>query len=104
MTPAQLVYAATPLGVAVLVSFLVYRLRLFANGGVPGRYLFLTGGLLAFLAAGWQWIRLAPEYADWFIPAAYRAIDIVQFVLAGIGALLAVIGLAFYADEDRHVE
>ena len=78
--------------------FLILRLRLFAEGGVNGRYPFLFGFILVFIAAAWQWVRLSPDYGYWFIEAAYPVIDFAQVVLLAVGAFLAVSGIALYAD------
>ena len=79
--------------------FLILRLRLFAAGGVAGRYLFLFGFILVFFAAAWQWVRLVPDYTYWFVEEAYPAIDFAQVILLAIGAFLAVSGIALYADH-----
>jgi len=98
MTAVQLMDMATPVLVLVLLVFLVCRLRFFAEGGVTGRYFFLTGGLIVLLASCWQWVRLSPEYSTWFIPSVYRAVDLAQFGVLAVGTLLLAIGLALYAD------
>lgn len=82
----------------VVVFFLVVRLGFFSGRKIEGRYPFLIGGLIVFLAAAWETVSLASDYDDWFVISAYPAIDLVQFLCFACGVLLMVIGLAFYAD------
>jgi len=88
----------TAFTVLVSVVFLIYRLGLFSPERVSGRFAFLFGGILMFTAAVWQVVRYTTEYDDWFIEGAYPILDVAQVVIFIGGILLAVIGLALYAD------
>lgn len=82
----------------VSVVFLVYRFGFFSGEGVSGRYAFLFGGILVFIATAWQTVKSMTEYGEWFVEGAYPIIDLVQLSLFVLGILLAVSGLALYAD------
>ncbi len=87
-----------PFLVLAVVLFLIFRLGFFSSREIGGRYTFLFGGLLIFLAVFWQAVKAIPEYGEWFIPSAYPVVDLVQFGVLVIGVLMSVIGLALYAD------
>ncbi|MCP4685400.1 MAG: response regulator [bacterium] len=82
----------------VVIVFLILRLGFFSRRAVEGRYPFLIGGALVFVAAVWETVGLAADYSEWFVVSAYAAIDLAQFACFAGGVLLMVIGLAFYAD------
>ncbi len=82
----------------VVLVFLVLRLGFFSKREIDGRYPFVIGGILVFLAAVWETVGLAADYDEWFVISAYPAIDLAQFLCFACGILLMVIGLAFYAD------
>jgi len=86
-----------PLVVLTAVTFLIFRLRFFADR-IDGRYAFLFGGLLTFFAAVWQLVKIHPAYDNWFIITAYPVIDFVQYGVLLIGLLLVGIGLSLYSD------
>jgi len=85
--------------VVIIVVFLSHRLGFFASRDVGGRYWFLGGGSLLFLAAVWQAVKAQPGFPDWFVASAYPIIGLVQLFLAGAGVLAAVVGLALLADH-----
>ncbi|RME27054.1 MAG: hypothetical protein D6800_05525, partial [Candidatus Zixiibacteriota bacterium] len=59
----KFVVAILPLLLAATAFvFLTLRLRLFQKPRAEGRLLFVSGGVLVTLAAGWQIVRLAPDY------------------------------------------
>ncbi|UCE23217.1 MAG: response regulator [Candidatus Zixiibacteriota bacterium] len=95
---ASLFSIVTAFLVLVTVVFLIYRLGLFWGEGVAGRYSFLSGGILLFAAASWQVVKNLTDYYQWFVEGAYPILDLSQLILFVIGAILLVIGLAFYAD------
>ncbi|MEW6412262.1 MAG: response regulator [Candidatus Zixiibacteriota bacterium] len=84
--------------VLVTAVFLVYRLGFFASEKLSGRYAFLIGGFLLFVASAWQVIRYTTDYNLWFIDEAYPILDIGQLLIFVLGSLLMVVGLALYAD------
>jgi CheY-like chemotaxis protein len=88
-----------PVLIVVVFAFLSLRLAFFSGRGIEGRYLFVSGGILLLLAAIWQSIKASPGYSDWFVVTAYPLIDLFQFLVAAAGLLMAVIGLALYADH-----
>jgi len=90
-------FIAPILSLAVVI-FLVLRLGFFSKSEIEGRYPFVIGGLLVFLAAVWETVGLAADYHEWFVVSAYAAIDLAQFLCFAGGVLLMVVGLAFYAD------
>ncbi len=102
----SLIYILSPVIVAVVVLFLIVRLRFFRDEQVSGRVSFLSGGIVAFIGTVWQLLRLSSDYSDWFVDSAYQYIDLVQYLLVGLGILLMTIGLALYADfwQSRHEE
>ncbi len=96
---AALVYAiVVPILVALITIFLSYRLSFFSAEKISGRYLFLTGASLVFLASCWQVVRSMTGYVDWFVPSFYPFIDLIQLIVLVGGVLLVTGGLALYAD------
>jgi len=87
-----------PLLVVVVVAFLIYRFGFFSGRDISGRFAFVSGGLLLLLATGFEVVKLAPTYGDWFVPGAYAVIDLAGFLTGALGLLLLVVGLALYAD------
>lgn len=94
----SLINILMPLLVLITVTFVLFRLRLFSSRDLSGRYLYLFGAVIVFLAAAWQWVEMAPEYNVWFIPGAYAVIDLIQLALASLGILLIVAAISLYAD------
>ncbi len=88
---------APPL-VVIVVSFMVYRFGFFSGRDIAGRYAFVWGGALLFLAVGWEVAELASDYHDWFVLTAYPIINLFQFAIGAVGLLLMAVGLALYAD------
>jgi CheY-like chemotaxis protein len=84
--------------VVLLASFLIVRLRFFTTKEMGGRYPFLIGAILAFLAAGWGLLEALSGYPTWFVDQAYPVIEFVRAGVLGLGLILITIGLAFYAD------
>ena len=82
----------------LVVIFLIYRLRLFAEEDVQGRFAFVFGGILLMLAAVWQILANLPAYPEWFVGAAYVYLDLAHLVLLVLGVLLLTVGLALYSD------
>ncbi len=87
-----------PLVVLLVLLFLVFRLRLFAEERVSGRWAFLIGGILLVLAAVWRSVSGVSSYGDWFILSVYPYLELAHFLLFVAGVVLVVTGLAFYAD------
>lgn len=87
-----------PVLTLLVVVFLIVRLGFFSKRAIEGRWPFLTGGVLVFLASAWETVELSADYDEWFIITAYPVIELAQFICLAAGVLLAVIGLAFYAD------
>ncbi len=83
----------------VAVVFVMIRLRFFSPEHPDGRYLFVIGGLLVVIAAGWQMVKLNSEYLSWFVPQAYGYIDISQLLALALGVLLIAAALALYHDS-----
>ena len=88
----------SPLLVLIVWIFLIYRLGFLGPQRTGGRGLFISGGVILLAATGWGIVEQLPAYGDWFVAPAYSAIDLVQFLVGAVGLLLAVAGLAFYAD------
>jgi len=88
-----------PVLVLLAVLFLAVRLGLFSSREVSGRAPFLTGSVLLFLATFWQVLETIPDYNEWFVISVYEVIDLIQFIVMAIGALLIVAGIALYADS-----
>jgi CheY-like chemotaxis protein len=88
----------SPLLVLLVWIFLVYRFGFFGPQPVGGRGYFVAGGILLLCASGWGVVGLLPGYNDWFLTAAYPAIDLAQYLVGAVGGLLAIVGLALYAD------
>jgi len=87
-----------PVLALALVTFLIFRLRLFSAKNVGGKYAFLFGGICVLFASVWQTVKTVPDYDRWFLPSAYPVLDIAQFALFAVGLILLTIGLALYAD------
>ncbi|MFH2048564.1 MAG: GAF domain-containing protein, partial [bacterium] len=87
-----------PVVVALIIIFLSLRLQLFVEKDMPGRFAFISGGIIIFAAISWQVVEKTEAYQNWFIEEAYGYIDFAQFVVLLIGLIISVIGLAFYAD------
>jgi CheY-like chemotaxis protein len=87
-----------PLLVLVVVVFLTYRFGFFSRREIGGRYAFLSGGIILFLALVWEAIERTPDYNDWFVVGAYDIINLAQFLVGAAGLLLCIVGLALYAD------
>jgi len=90
----------------IVVVFLVYRLRFFTEGGIQGRFAFLTGAIMVLVATAWQIVRSLSAYPDWFLPEVYPFLEIGQFVGLVSGVLMIVVGLALYSDywQTRQIE
>ncbi|MCK4633127.1 MAG: hypothetical protein KAT79_07620 [candidate division Zixibacteria bacterium] len=52
----------------IVIVFLVYRLRFFTEGGISGRFAFLSGSMMALVATAWQILRSMGAYPEWFLP------------------------------------
>jgi CheY-like chemotaxis protein len=89
---------AAPIVVLVLVVFLLYRMGLLAGREIEGRGWFVFGGVLVFLAAGWQAVKITPDYGQWFVPTVYPVIELVQFLTMVAGVTFMVVSIALYAD------
>ncbi len=87
-----------PIVVGLIIVFLSIRLQLFVEKDIPGRFIFIFGGILVFAAVAWQTVELTDSYQSWFLEEAYGYIDFAQFIILLVGLIAAVIGLAFYAD------
>ena len=74
---ASLFSIVTTFLVLVSVIFLIYRFSYFTGERVSGRYAFLFGGLLLFVAAVWEVVRNLTEYSEWFVEGAYPILDVV---------------------------
>ncbi|MBU0983061.1 MAG: response regulator, partial [candidate division Zixibacteria bacterium] len=85
--------------ILLIYSFVTYRLRLFRDRDTGGRIPLMLGGLCVLAATVWRVVAMNPDYGDWFIPGAYPAIDLGQYLLVVLGILLSVIGIALYADS-----
>ncbi len=85
--------------VAVAVYlFLALRLRFFSDPDIEGRGAFISGGILVLAAAVWYLVTTTPDYAEWFVDAAYPVIRIAHLVVFIVGLLFTVIGLSLFAD------
>lgn len=91
-------YILLPLLTVLVVVFVALRLRLFADGGLAGRWSFVFGGLLVLLAALWQSAKATPSYYQWFVPDAYYWLEWGQLLLLVGGVLLLAVGLSLYSD------
>ncbi|MDH4033489.1 MAG: GAF domain-containing protein, partial [candidate division Zixibacteria bacterium] len=87
-----------PLLTALVIVFVALRLRLFADGGLAGRWSFVFGGLLVLLAAIWQTVKTAFSYYEWFIQDAYYWLEWGQLVILLSGVILIAVGLSLYSD------
>jgi hypothetical protein len=87
-----------PLLTALVVVFVALRLRLFADGGLPGRWSFVFGGLLVLLAALWQTAKAASSYYQWFVRDAYYWLEWGQLLMLLGGVVLLAVGLSLYSD------
>lgn len=87
-----------PLLTVLVVVFVTLRLRLFADGGLAGRWSFVFGGLLVLLAALWQTAKAASSYYQWFVPDAYYWLEWGQLLMLVGGVLLLAVGLSLYSD------
>lgn len=97
---------AAPLLVILIFGFLIYRFGFLSGREVGGRASFIAGGIMLLFVSLWEVAELASDYSDWFVAGAYPLIEVAQFVMAAIGLLLAVVGLAMYADywQERRTE
>ncbi len=87
-----------PVGIFVVLFFLTFRMRWFAQEAIPGKGSFLTGLVLVFLAGAWQMLQLVDGYDGWFVDEAYAIFDVGQMVLYAAGGILIVIAMALCSD------
>ncbi len=87
-----------PIAVGLIIIFLSIRLQLFVEREIPGRFAFISGGILIFIVAVWHAVEQTGAYQNWFLTGVYEYLDFAQFIVLMIGLISAVIGLAFYAD------
>lgn len=78
--------------------FAAIRLGFFKKGELDGRLPFIFGGFLIVAGLIWQTIATTTAYADWFLESVYPVLDLIQFVIIGVGLILTAIGLILYAD------
>ena len=88
-----------PLLTALLIVFLIVRLRFFAEGNIPGRWSFVVGGAVVVAAALWQTVETSTSYSEWFVETAYYWLDLGQWLLLVGGLLLMAVGLSLYSDH-----
>ncbi len=88
----------TSLMIVVAVAFLTYRLGFFSADRISGRYAFLIGGTFLLFVSVWQVVKYTTDYDIWFVDEAYPILDVAQLLSFILGVLLAVVGLALYAD------
>ncbi|MCK4372905.1 MAG: hypothetical protein KAW61_07145, partial [candidate division Zixibacteria bacterium] len=88
-----------PLLTALLIVFLLVRLRFFAEGHIPGRWSFVIGGADAVAATLWHTVEISTTYGEWFVGAAYYWLDLGQWLLLVGGLLLMAVGLSLYSDH-----
>lgn len=87
-----------PLLTVLVVIFVALRLRYFADIGLPGRWSFVSGGLLVLLASLWQTAKVASSYYQWFVQDAYYWLEWGQLAMLASGVLLMAVGLSLYSD------
>jgi CheY-like chemotaxis protein len=97
---------ATPLLVVLIAGFLIVRFGFLAGREVGGRIPFVTGAVLLLVVSLWNLAKLASDYSDWFVAGAYPLINFSGYLVAVLGLVLVVVGLALYADywQERRTE
>jgi len=96
-----------PGAVLVLSIFLIYRLGLFGPGRFRGRGYLLAGMVMILAAAVVNLVQSLSAYPSWFLDSVYPVIDIGEFALLILGALVFMIGtiyhFSFLYDRDLEV-